>query len=55
MEREWLDLRPVEGILYPGRMTYPGRGGKTAVAEIKKIEFNPVFDADRFIAPSRGK
>jgi hypothetical protein len=40
MEREWLDLRPVQGILYPSRMTYPGRGGKTAIAEIKTIEFN---------------
>ena len=26
MEREWLDLRPVQGILYPSRMSYPGTG-----------------------------
>jgi hypothetical protein len=36
-------------------MTYPGRAGQTAVAEITKIEFNPVFDENRFNAPSRGK
>jgi hypothetical protein len=40
MEREWLDPKPVQGILYPCRMTYPGRGGKQATAEIKKVEFN---------------
>ena len=48
MEREWLDFISVQGIIYPSRMTYPGRGGKTATAEIKKIEFNPVLNEDRF-------
>ena len=51
-EREWIDCKPVQGILYPGRMTYPGRGGKTATAEIKKIEFNPVLGEDRFKIPA---
>ncbi len=52
MEREWLDIRSAQGIMYPGRMTYPGRGGKTATAEIKKIEFNPVLGEDRFEVPA---
>ena len=48
MEREWIDLKPVDGVLYPSRMTYPGRGGKPATAELRKIEFNPVLDGGRF-------
>jgi hypothetical protein len=36
MEREWLD---------------PGRGGKAAIAELKKVEFNPVLAEDRFNVP----
>jgi hypothetical protein len=48
MEREWLDFKSAQGIIYPSRMTYPGRGGKPATAEIKKIEFNPVLAEDRF-------
>ncbi|MEN6311601.1 MAG: alpha/beta hydrolase, partial [Acidobacteriota bacterium] len=55
MEREWLGLKPVQGILYPSRMTYPGRGGKTATAEIKKIEFNPVLSEERFRVPAKAK
>lgn len=51
MEREWLDLKPAQGILYPSRMTYPARGGKQAVAEIRKVEFNPVLSEDRFRFP----
>ena len=39
MEREWLDLVPVQGILYPRRMTYPGRNGAQATAEINSVEF----------------
>jgi hypothetical protein len=39
MERDWLDLEPIQGIFYPGRMTYPGRGGTQATAEIRKVEF----------------
>jgi hypothetical protein len=27
IERDWLDVQPVKGILYPSRMTYPGRDG----------------------------
>ncbi len=46
MEREWLDCQPVQGIVYPRRMTYPGRGGKQATAEIKKIEFNVKNDLE---------
>jgi len=52
MEREWLDLRSVQGIIYPSRMTYPGRDGKTATAEIKRIEFNPGLAEERFKAPA---
>lgn len=52
MEREWLVLRPVQGIPYPSRMSYPGRGGKAAVAELKKVEFNPVISEDRFKVPA---
>jgi len=52
MEREWLDLRPIQGVPYPSRMSYPGRGGKIAVAEIKKVEFNPVLAEDRFKVPA---
>jgi pimeloyl-ACP methyl ester carboxylesterase len=48
MEREWLDFRSVQGIIYPNRMTYPGRDGKTATAEIMKVEFNPLLSEDRF-------
>jgi pimeloyl-ACP methyl ester carboxylesterase len=48
MEREWLDFKSGQGIIYPSRMTYTGRGGKPATAEIKKIEFNPVLAEDRF-------
>jgi hypothetical protein len=55
MEREWLDVKSVQGILYPSRMTYPGRGGKTATAEIKKIEFNPVLSEDRFEISAKAK
>ncbi len=55
MEREWLDLRPVQGILYPSRMSYPGKGGKMAIAEIKKIEFNVDLAEDRFKAPTAGR
>lgn len=51
MSREWLDLRPVRGIPYPSRMSYPARGGKTAVAEIRKVEFDPVLSEDRFKVP----
>ena len=39
MEREWLDLVPVQGILYPRRMTYPGRNGAQATAKINNVEF----------------
>jgi pimeloyl-ACP methyl ester carboxylesterase len=52
LEREWLDLEPVQGIIYPGRMTYPGRDGKQATAEIKRIEFNPPLSDDRFRIPA---
>jgi len=52
MEREWLDFRSVQGIIYPSRMTYPGRDGKTATAEIKRIEFNPGLAEERFKAPA---
>jgi outer membrane lipoprotein-sorting protein len=55
MERGWLDLKSAQGILYPGRMSYAGQGGKTAVAEIRKIEFNPVLDEDRFKIPAVAK
>lgn len=48
MEREWLDLKPVQGILFPSRMSYAGRGGKAALAEIKSIVFNPEISEDRF-------
>jgi len=51
MEREWLDFKSVQGIIYPSRMTYPGRNGKTATAEIMKIEFNPLLSEDRFKVP----
>ena len=55
MEREWLDFKSAQGIIYPSRMTYAGRGGKTATAEIKKIEFNPVLSEDRFKIPAGAK
>jgi hypothetical protein len=55
MEREWIDYKPVQGILYPSRMTYTGRGGKTATADLKKIEFNPVLSEDRFKIPAVAK
>jgi len=48
MEREWLDFKSVQGIIYPSRMTYPGRDGKMATARLQKIEFNPVLAEDRF-------
>lgn len=51
MEREWLDLKPVQGILFPTRMTYPGRGNKTATAEIRKVEINPGLGDERFQVP----
>jgi hypothetical protein len=38
----------VKEILCPSRMTYLGRGGKTAPAILRKIEFNPVLSEDRF-------
>ena len=53
MEREWLDPTSVQGIIYPSRMTYMGRDGKPATAEIKRIEFNPVLSEDRFRIPER--
>ena len=52
LEREWLDLKPVQGIIYPGRMTYPGRDGKQATAEIKRVEFNPELSDGRFRIPA---
>jgi len=55
MEREWLDFRWVQGTIYPSRMTYMGRDGKPATAELKKIEFNPVLSEDQFKIPSRAK
>lgn len=55
MEREWLDLKPVEGILFPTRMTYPGRGGKTATAEIQSLEINPVLGDDLFKVPETAR
>jgi hypothetical protein len=55
MQREWLDFKSVQGIIYPSRMTYPGRDGKTATAELKKIEFNPVLSEDRFKIHARAK
>lgn len=55
MEREWLDYAAVQGILYPRRMTYRGRNGDTAVAEIRRIEFNPVLGDDRFRLPAEIK
>ncbi|MDH4270364.1 MAG: hypothetical protein OEW18_00145 [Candidatus Aminicenantes bacterium] len=51
MERDWLDVQPVQGILYPSRMTYPGRDGKTYTAILKKIDINPVLDDNRFRLP----
>jgi len=36
-------------------MSYAGQGGKTAVAEIRKIEFNPVLGEDRFKIPAVAK
>jgi hypothetical protein len=36
-------------------MTCPGRGGKTAAAEIMTIEFNPVLSEDRFMIPAVAK
>ena len=38
LEREWLDLSPVDGILLPKRMTYSGGEAKTAIAEVRTIE-----------------
>ena len=41
-------------VAYPDHdswMTYPGREGKPATAEIKKIELNPVISDDRFQVP----
>jgi hypothetical protein len=32
-------------------MTYPGRGDKTATAELQKVEFDPVVDEGRFKIP----
>jgi len=55
MEREWLDFRSVQGIIYPSRMTYMGRGGQPATAELRKIEFNPVLGEDRFKIPAGAK
>jgi hypothetical protein len=55
MEREWLDFESVQGIIYPSRMTYPGRDGKTATAEIMKVEFNPLLSEDRFKIPARAR
>ena len=55
MEREWLDFKSVQGIIYPSRMTYMGRDGKPATAELKKIEFNPELSKDRFKIPARAK
>jgi len=55
LEREWLDFKSVQGIIYPSRMTYTGRGGKPATAELEKIEFNPVLSEDRFEIPGRAK
>ncbi len=55
MEREWLDLKPVQGILFPTRMTYPGRGNTTATAEIRKVEINPALSEDRFRVPDTAK
>jgi hypothetical protein len=55
MERDWLDVQPVQGILYPGRMTYPGRDGKTFTAVLKKIEINPALDTRLFQLPGEGK
>jgi hypothetical protein len=52
MAREWRDFDSVQGILYPRRMTYRGRNGETAVAEIKRVEFNPVLGEDRFRIPA---
>jgi len=48
MERKWLDLERVGGLLYPRRMAYPGRGGTTATAELKKVEFDAELGEDRF-------
>jgi outer membrane lipoprotein-sorting protein len=55
MEREWLDFESVQGIIYPSRMSYPGRDGKTATAEIMKVEFNPLLSEDRFKIPARAR
>lgn len=48
LEREWLDLEPVQGILFPSRMSYTGRGGAIAIAEVRSIVFNPEIGDDRF-------
>jgi hypothetical protein len=55
MEREWLDFESVQGIIYPSRMSYMGRNGKTATAEIMKVEFNPLLSEDRFKIPARAR
>jgi outer membrane lipoprotein-sorting protein len=55
MERDWLDVQPTQGILYPRRMTYPGRDGKTFTAVLKKIEINPSLDDRRFRLHGLGK
>ena len=48
LEREWLDLKPVQGVLFPSRMSYAGRGGAMAMAEVRSITFNPEIGDERF-------
>ena len=55
MERGWLGFKSVQGVIYPSRMTYMGRAGMPATAELKKIEFNPVLNEDRFKIPAGAK
>jgi len=50
-ERDWVDYRVVQGIRYPGGMTYAGRDKTTRTAVIRSVVFNPALDEARFRVP----
>jgi hypothetical protein len=47
-ERQWTDYRDVDGLRYPGAMTYQGRDQRPKAAVIRAVLLNPPLPESRF-------
>lgn len=55
LEREWREHRVVQGIRYPGSMTYQGRDKTVQIALVRSVVFNPPLDESRLRVPAQEK